>query len=49
LGPPAETPLRAAVAADGWGRWILRAALAVGLTLLLLTLLALFSRGGLDF
>jgi hypothetical protein len=49
LAPPEETPLRGAVAVDGWGRRALRTALAVAFTLVLLTLLAFFSRGGLDF
>lgn len=44
-----EAPVQAAVAPDGLGRWTLWFGLSIGFTLLLLVLLAVFSRGGLQW
>jgi hypothetical protein len=49
FAPTGEAPVQVAATPDGWGRWTLWFGLSIGFTLLLLALLAGFSRGGLQW
>ena len=49
FAPTGEAPVQVAATPDGWGRWTLWSGLSIGFTLLLLALLAGFSRGGLQW